>query len=1377
MKKITFIILITFFSLQSVQQEKIAPQRPSPPALNHEKKPDPISKPIQEIKPKQASPIHQQPQEKKQTPPASHIPTQVAHQSTKMPEAVAADREELKAILSFLPNPDQPKFKLLPALNGIITLVYKETLGIPPSIFDVIKRFYALLQAQTLEADNIVLEHLTEQQKIELNDQIIERCTKSSIWENRNKMFIAESLEYGMSLLKSVHQQEKIIFTYIPSFETAYYSEGYTHIRNGSELVRLSLVLSDDMRERSVAQCEWGKLKTIDQLYAKIEHYKDGEFYILTRKIQTLLKNKQRYPFPANMPLINHNGLVDSTFSHFVYKEKNGRLEIAKHAKLLMNIDKNNHPYLTALGNFIFTYGHNATGPSLEKNPIFHDLFTETAHGLYPTPVFLEMIAIDSIKIINAHLAYLFNTANLEPTIKKLTILEQKKPNILQSFPNILPYIPQDYPTLAAIKEVYPLVNRQTTPQVKVQGFFGSLFHSISHAFKSVFHAIVHTVESVAKDVVNSISDFSQGIFCALAATTLAIFKPSQSAKYFQLSTSDFSSVSSDIDDAISQVGDIIEKGVNSAATLAGKVIGSILQDSKIGANISGFVNSVVDAVINANEDGIDLSIGVENSMVKLSSEALYLCVDGVMAIGNKDARKTFLKEGNNFGKDIVTSILSEVTFVTSGLGAALTGIMKGVAYLSATIVNLIGDIIGDLAGLAGDVFDDGHGIEWLKDVRKGTNKWRRTIIGSLLVVVGIAMALPSGGSSMELAGMGLGDLTLGGVASGALFVVGTGMMAIGTVGDVQQDIQAHKKKKFEDALLKGYSSGIPQEAVAAQACESAAMTEATVQFAAEQQNSERGLVYYQNFLNSQFNNTISTQGSALGSFYKQITAPDPATGIDSSDPGHLYGIKTGRIALNPAGGLYTFNAARNTFAQEIATAPQQTHKTTQNTTFTMNRSSTGLWINQKDLSNVISAQSFEVEVRWKTLYETEGNFYVGIFMSEQVMNIPLLQALNKNYEDALKLTGKNATYYVEKTWENLDTFNRNLLNYNHLSRNLIIFRENDLPPALGLYQHDGKNNGWISRDIRGVTYQRGVWYRMKMGIDQTTTRFKCWEEGNSEPTQWTTFTLPQAHRSTTIQPIMLPNDKDPFELIVTPPRPPAKKPVPQQEHTASTKKLGAGVWDIKAGHDAQPQSKQWHVTAGTETQPQTKQWHVTAGQDTQVKESWTVSGKIQKAKSANITSALGSLGMITSGVAVEYQIISPATVIEVMPARKKVDTSINNNFKQESIMLIEKDREKQWLLKHGTAEPSSHQSAASTQSPESQVLDQQSVHNTQTPILKSPKTTPQVHHAKKPAAPAKPEHSTFWYLQHGQSAPPAQKNINEKISKDGKYSSLGGPN
>lgn len=1381
MKKITLIALTMFFFIQSAEQEK---------------KEAPESRQTQEGQQEE----RRMPQEQERTP--------QENQREPEREGVATNIKELEAFFSLFPNPAEPQFQISPNLNGVITLVYEETLDVPPIVFAGIKRLYALIQSLALQESNIEFEKLSEEQKTVLNEQMLQRCIDSSLWQAYNKTFITESLEYGMSLLKSVHQEEKMIFTYIPNFETAYYSKGYTEVRNGSELVRLSLVLSDGMRDRSISQCDWRELKNVDQLYAEIEKYKEGDFYRLTKETQTLLKSSKRYPFPQGTSLINHNGQVSAAFNHFVEKEKNGQLVVLEYAQFIMNIDKNNQPYLTAFGNFIFTYNNNESGPFLAKNPVFHDLFSETEQGLMPQPTFLKMLTLDGIKLLNAHMAYLFNAENLESTMQKLVSLDQKHRGILQQFPNILPYVPSDYPYLEGIKELLPLVSGDPDPQASVQSW-GSFWHSVGHAFESAgdaiahtaisaWHSIEHASETFGKDFVNGVEDFGRGVGYFFAAAAMAIGDPSKGASFFQRSFSNFSGMAHDIGGLVTQVGAVVKAGVSVASSIAGQTIGAIMQDQKLGKNLSGLADALADGIVNVVVDLASYMVEGVLSVFRLAAEALLVVEQGIMAMvmGGQDGTGSALKkDGSFFVKDIVTSILTELTFLTKEVGAILTAIMKGIAYLCSAIVDLIGDVFGDIAALAVDI-TGGNGLSVFHKIKNGVNKWRRTIIGSIMLIGGIAITVGSLGT------MGAFGITMA--------AVGTGMMIIGTMGDVQQDLVAHKKKKTQDAILSKYKSGVPGQAIAARAMQSSAMAEATVQFATEKQNSERGLVYYQNFLNSQFNSQVSLQSSALGNAYKQLSAPDPYTGVKFCDPGYLYGIKTERMALNPSGGLYTFNVGRNTFGQETAVTPKQTLKTTQNTLFTTSPASTELWINQKDLSNVWGTGSLEVEVRFRTIYETEGNFYIGIFMSEQVMNLPLLQALNKNYEDALKLSGANATSYIEKTWENLDTFNRNLLNYNTLSRNLVIFKEYGETPSLGFYQHEGAGDGWLNKNIGGVTYQCGVWYRMKMAISGESTRVKCWEEAAGETNEWVTFETPQAKRLPTIKPIQLPNDQDPFELIVTKPAVTPKK-APEEEGPIERAQKpqnsdSTGAWKVTASTNEQPETQPWEVIRSTNDQPQTSAWKVTEVINVQPKvAAWTVSGKTQQTESEKISEAFGSVGMISSGAAIEYQILSPATKIEVMPLRKKENVVTANSLKQEGIMLNESERERQWLLKHGTAEPQMQSSSSqnNNQNPNSNYSNQDNNQNpssnypnqnnnqssnsnypnqdnNQNPDNNYPNQNEQPKQQPKrepqhAATPAKPAHSIFWYLQHGQ-APPSQKNINSKISEGGKFAVLGGP-
>lgn len=1355
MKKITLILFSLFFFANAAEQER-QPQ---------------ITQEQEERENTQAPSVEKQQMLREQL-----QRLQEQQEKIKEKQALAGSMEALEKFFSLFPDPKEPQFQLLPNLNGIVTLVYEEGLQIPPLVFAAIKRLYALIQALALEENNINLERLSEQQQTELNNQIVQRCIESQLWQEYNKKFAVDSLAYGMSLLKSIHQEEKIIFTYIPNFETAYYSKGYTDVRNGAELVRLSLVLSDGMRERAIQQTDWNEINNVDDLYNAMEEYKNSQLYNLSQQIQILLKSSKKYPFPQDASIIDHNGQVSPAFNHFIYKEPNGTLTVSEYAQFIMNIDRNNQPYLTPFGDFVFSYQNNESGPYLAKKPIFNDLFTETESGLMPQPLFLRMLALDAIKFLNAHMAYLFTTENLESTMQKLVALEEKNPGILQQFPNILPYIPTDYPYLAGIKEMMPLVSappgkEETQPSVQS---WGSFWHSVGNAFVHAGDAIANTATSAwstiknstvnfAKDVfVNSIENFGKGVGYFFAAAACAIADPKDGAKFFQRSFSNFSDMGNDLSNAVDQVGNILESGLSVASSVVGQALGVIMDDPRLATATSGLIDALGDGLVQVVEDVSNYVVEGVLDIYRLTAEAVLTAEALIMAAitgGQAGTWAALKQDGDYLAKDIVTSILTELTFLADAIGSVLTAIMKGIAYLCSAIVDLIADVIGDIAALAVDMVG-GNGLSVYNKIQNGVNRWRRTIIGSILLIAGIAITVGSFGTLSEV-GIPMA------LAAGTMMAAGTGMMIIGTMGDVQQDITAHKKQAQQDAILAGYKSGIPEQEAAAKAVQQACMAETTVQFATEKNNSERGLVYYQNFLNQKFNATISTQSTALGNFYKQLTMPDPYTAVETSDPGQLYGIKTGRMALNPSGGIYSFNVTRNTFAQEIATTPQQTLQTTQNALFTTSPTTTGLWINQKDIANVWGSDGLEVEIRFRTLYETEGNFYVGLFMSEQVMNIPLLQALNKNYKDALELSGPNAGPYVDKTWENLDTFNRNLLNFNALSRSLVIFKEYGAPPSLGFYQHEGAGDGWLNKNIGGITYQRGVWYRMKMSIQGENTKVKCWEEAAGEIENWIIFQTPQAQRLPVIEPIQLPNDTDPFELIVVKPAPQPKE-APRNKQKQPSQNSGTQGWTVTKAAIEQPETQAWNILSTQQNEPETEAWKITEEINIQPRTvAWTISGKEQKAQSETISQAFGSMGMISSGVAVEYQVIAPATKLEVSFPRKKENQQVINAFQQEGLELNEKKREKEWLLQHGTKPPLTQEQQQSNLQSQSNTEQQSSQEN---PYQEGPSREQQQTSEQKPA------HSTFWYLQHGQT-PPSQTNINSKISSDGNFAILGGPN
>ena len=1203
--------------------------------------------------------------------------------------------EIVNQFFNVFPDPSIPENALLPSLEKEIDLIYKTTLGVPQSVALFIKKFYSYMQQEVvdkelnqiitsisninkklgtalkedpdikkMQAQLITLEKSFITKKAELDKNIIDLCLKSNLWQQHLKMFIADSYNYESTLLKSVHEQEKEIFNYLPTFETAYYSEGYTTIRKGSELVRMFLVLTDNLRSRALENCtDWKNITNTDDLYEAVKTFKASNFYTTAHAFNAVGSSTKTYALQKDN-ILNKDGTISKGFNKYFGINNIQNIVPKERMVHIVGVDENGNPYLTALGNLLFTFqpASSQKYATLSHNKIFYTLFKETPEGMAPLPLYMELLGLSAIKFLNAQINYLFNSVNLENSIKSLEKINTK------TFPTITPYQPEDYIWLKTINTLTPEVKPSLTDGTTVQSFFKHLFHSIKHAFKSVGHdikTIVYKTGDVFKDVGEGIKHLATGIYYESGIGALVnhiSYSESQkrAGKMFNAVASDIQDAGKNITDIVNATANIAKTTLNEIGTVTGSTLGAILHDPTLGKDFSGVLNAFSDAFINLAKDSTDLLVETGISTVRLTYEAVNIIASTVwdLSVGGIAAGasggnpfKNLTEEGSYFIKDVITSILQTASLIIKEFTDGLKSLMQGVAYITSAITDIIADISGTIGALnalthgdnAGDAFK-----KWKEDV----NEHQRLIVGIVTTTVVVAATLApvilSGGSGLAI-GIGVGAAALG-----------AGLSAISVIGDNQKDQTAEHQRQHQTAFLNSYKKYVSEDETVVKVFEKLTLAELSLQFESQNDNQEKNLVFFQNYINSNFNKMVSESSYTLGSFYNQFMDTDTKNGLSPADPGYLYGIKTDRMNMNPSQGFLTFNKQRNSFSQEIASAPTQISQQQNNISLGNQSSLSKFWLQQKDLSNIPKGSPLEVEVRWRSIYEVSDAFYIGLFVTEKSLNQNIMHALNKNYQDALQIQGNNAQQYHDKTWKNLDQFNRELLDFDSLSRSFVFFREDgNNTPKLGFYQHEGL--GWSQNTIAPLTYQRGVWYRMKVRIIGKQTSVKCWEEGSQEPNWQKTFTTDPARYMSDIQPIPLPKSNNVFSITT---QKNTENPLSKNIPTATIAPKKTDSWKL---------SNQTNLGIKTTT-PQGS-WKLSeSNQVIDNSEKWNLS------TIKNSSPYSGSFGVISSGAAVEYEILSPKNSIETTKERKKNDISIKSYIASQGSPLYEVDREKEWI-------------------------------------------------------------------------------------------------
>jgi len=1195
---------------------------------------------------------------------------------TKMVEA-QTPQEQVNAFLTALFPDPKTTYPELSKIDDAVTLIYDTTLGLPPSIMDSLRRFYAFLkenavneQLATIQVTQdkkqipltAALANATEQLEIsqhhgdregiqtwqaaldqlnatkaaaitKLAPTIIDACRSTVCWQNHLKIFLANSFTYEVQLLGNVNQDEIKMFTFIPQFESAYYSDIYKKLRNDAEYVRIFLVMTDTLRQRVIQQCnDWKNITDPDALYHAIETFKESDFYLFAKQFEIFTSQ------PGTPTPLTHFSLASATgsagpavakgYSQYLSVKSGASSTIVAVPGLepLFSI-ANNTPSLTPLGSFLLTEQvikplKGDTYYGLVQTTNFHKLFTEDPDtGRHtPTALFLQLLSFTAINMLNQNNSYLFNSANLADTMQRLDKLKNNATADLQQFPNLIFYQPEDQLYLEDINELTPLVvvdqnGAHATPAgffSSIGDFFKSLFDRLCHILKPFFEKvgkfiwhklktagnfIVGVAEEFGHYVQTGLAAFANGVVYAANQTKQGITTAAEEMAYATAQFGKYATLAiTKCEQMTDEVIKAAEQGIHQVAGILGKVVAFVTRDPQLGDDLAGLIDSVYDLVLDAVDDAADFLIEYYGDFFKLTAEAVMVIGTSVVAAACGDVN-ALENVNNQFAQDLVNSTLNCVSIVGKFFTDALKNLMVGLAYLVAALTDIVTDLSEAFAAF-GVLIATGNpeaAKDAVESVKSTFNAHRRlisAIVGTVLMIVVTIVTLGSAGP----------------LAFGMMAALTIGMMVPALIGANQQDMDAMSELKTQEDFLAHFAAYVAQSGPAQKAVQASLSAETDARLKEQLINADRGLVYYQNYVNNSLNSTRAMQAYQQSSFYNLLSTPDttnyPKDGILPADPGYSYGIKTNRIDLNPSQGLRLYSAARGTFAQEIATlpAPLQTPEQTTNSFSPAVPASNVVqhFITQKDLANFTVADK-TVTVRWRVIYESAGDFYIGIYLNKNYLDTAFLNFLHQNFEQATQTYGLYDQQSFDKAWQPLKTLNRFLFNFDYFAQAFVCYRNSDTDhkPALGVYQHLGQgfitSNNQLSQD---PWFERGTWYVMTATQYDKEIRVTFAKENSS--VSW--------NRTIPIQP--LPTDNQ----------------IPYQKLMADSSYNG-----------------------------------------------------IQKSYS-------GSFGIITSGAAVEYQILQPTQTVVVSAARQASNTTVVNTLNPvysatagTSSPASELQREQQW--------------------------------------------------------------------------------------------------
>ena len=904
-----------------------------------------------------------------------------------------------------------------------------------------------------------------------------------------------------------------------------------------------------------------------NSLFKLIQEFKKSDFYSITMRFEDLDWEKTtpvQFVDPKNNPITLSQVLSQGyNFGKLFHIQKNAagaqEITITPHYLLMLEPTADGKEIVfTALGNMVFNgkikYESVKTHDdkmlyrgSFETDALFEMLFKKSANEdsqdqVTPTLGYIELLSFMAIKLLHADLAELFTLrktgtqsldesdgGNLELTMQRL---------VTSDLPNFIAKTPDDYLILYEINKLQNYfaqegieldVIAQSCSAVK--HFFIKLGHSIKSAAErfgdivvSGAKAIGHAVEAAAKATWKAIKDAGKAIWHGMQAfgdEVVAMYYATcilpmiggmsahsamKHAKEWQhASSKHFDQATKDMMSTVNDVADVVKASAAATASLLGGFVA--LVDRRLGSDVQKMWSSIADGIIDQFRDGADLFIEVNAATVQLTAEAIELAtsVVGGMATGqlNGDLGAEFV----GMAKDVAGAMLGYITLTIQQFTDGFKDAMVAVGYFISALTDAVEDACATVALLSyygwKGLHDNSDFFSHYADVKDKIDEHRRLISGIITTTVLIAVTVATGGAATPLAA--------------GMLAVNVGMMAMNIAGEAQGDFEIIDNKKRQHEFTQAYKEYVANNSSIVQGFRTQEIIEQLVQMQAETMNTERRLLYYQNYLNELFNAELSKKALSFALPLHDNTFINQETGVMHSDLGSLYGIQTGRMDLSPQGGFALYNQGRGTFSQEAAIEPLLVPGNVNQNALDPNEEQRTLWFLQKDLANIPAGQPLKADVLWRSLYEQDGPFYIGIYLSERSFDIQSLQSIYSQYSKALSpAQGSLSAVEFDAAWEKVDTLNRYLLNYDHLAKMFVMYRT-DMPkdgqpnaagttPRLGVYVHEspdkavgGQAAGWTSPSFKDISFKRNVWYRMQAKLEGIKLTVSFWEVGTDQ--------------------------------------------------------------------------------------------------------------------------------------------------------------------------------------------------------------------------------------------------------------------------------------
>jgi hypothetical protein len=849
---------------------------------------------------------------------------------------------------------------------------------------------------------------------------------QTAIWQSYIQYTVARSFVQDENILLMLKELKEAIFKYIPNIEVAYYHPDFTNLRQGYELFHLHMILNENKRSRLLSQSPWSTVMGKNGSYDLLSIYKAAQTFIQTPlyRYAAQAQNDPSFALSSvaqNKISANAKDFVDDP----ILQEKLTLIGMIANLQALLQ-------------------------PYFEKNTLDTTLPLLTKSGAV-TPSILPYEAPDGL--------YLTDLAHLNDA---LISNNSPQKNQQQAF---LKLTPPDTETL-----------------VVAQSFWSKAWHAFKGGMKKAWHGL----EEAGKDLVNAGIEFGKLVAQSLTVAgdvlnpvnLIQIINDSGNArdkllndfatlrehagKEIEAATKGMGQVVGDLKDAadaaitgvqdsskalLQGIGDFVEKGCN-------LITGNL--DNELCGDINQAFVTVVSTVIDKIATDAKTMVAVSAGALQLTAAGAAIIADGAteLVTGDiKDMPDTLLHDLKRLGKAAAAAVLAPLTLQLKMIEENLINALKLAQYVISVITRLFIDAVSAVVLAGAMAFDPGDALDVAESVRTALNEHERVINAVVTTAILLATVPLTGGSSLPLVAIAVG-LTVG-------------PQIISIYGSYQEDELEKARKEDEEAFLDHFRTHIERSKIVYKQQQDAWAQEMTLKYQAQTDNQERGLGFYKNFMDANFEAFKLQMAQTLGSYVAPQLKPD-AYGMIPADVGTIYGINTGVYNLNASQGFALFSKARNSFSQEIAVSPALISQASDSPLGTVE---TKNWFNQKEIMP-LSTPLTQIELRFQGIYLL-NTFHTGIYLGTQKLDL-----------------------------NTITTSQTMPLALDHFAKMAVFKRDNAQSPIVfGFYEHDGV--GWAPTTIVAPQFVTGTWYHIKLQVQNKAVGIKIWAEPDTEPTTW----------------------------------------------------------------------------------------------------------------------------------------------------------------------------------------------------------------------------------------------------------------------------------